>query len=1154
MAGRAGLLLLLLTVTRADIGPGPIVCDVINSCGAGQTCCPTPHARAGEWGCCGAPNATCCADLLHCCPQDFPVCGAGTCTKSDAAGAAAVPWVRRRTYEETAAAARLGSAPPPPPPPALYPFECTSTKIGCFAEAGAQGDGWPPTQRLVPRRPTQNATMPFGEPMSVTACARFCHQGMALVDWTTSPYNVTIAGNHLCGCSVGVPASDPKSGLPKRVDDSLCTSPCPANGTETCGDLNQTVVSAYAFSCSAVPAPLHLPICNLNFSQWWNGSDVSYKQWIDCFGKGDTAYGSLYVNDHFTIQPHHAVLCNITRDPWYCDFAAASLAAYAMGGVSGGYHCYEDVLAFASVAAGTGLKDAGLNATALAKFKQLVVQGCGSQARHSAKVENHAIDAALQQAYAPRVFPDIIGATGVTGWKGEAEMVYENWMHAHALDESAINYDGISIVRLVALLRLGSSDDPNVASFPLGPSDLHSVKFKAFLYEYADSITASGCFSNHGGGLQDDGQGFCNGAHLFGFFFEQGATSFQRSGPEAAAYFKWAARSMWRNLALRDYFASFYWSPALAYEEELKQLAAGGPIPIPDLVDLNSTIVMKSEYQHDATRHDGCVSNSTLPGLRGGCFPKKLVVCSSRKPGSAYVQQDIYAVPPGYHGVAHQAGTMNHYEFGTTLFLEAGSRTKHVSQTDASTGMPTIMPDSDSAAGLFPWRWGQHNIARGKIQVQEYATQDFGETQHAPPNTNGTNNFGPGDWYQYWPVDMSAYSSDGKQGIEFVCQGQPNKTFSVAIGPLTLVGPAGTKVVDSFDYAARMPDKPWGAGSSWLYEWPGSAAQPWLKISCSANPQTPVRVLRPVGATPSVDYVFQAYDYTHLRHEYMVDDSFIVSNTKGATASGAGYGSSEYLNLGIPLSSSFGFVTNSFRPVLNDVVAHTSAAGDAHGGYNMSGFGGYTASSFWTRHMVLLKEGGLIVLDSITPTALQGGWLGGPRWQMQMNCSANATAKPCQMEHGADGSDWADLSGFGRTTTAWQRATGNEGEAHSLVAKFGAAPNRTHGLAAGSMAPPSIPCQTIGKHNIPQPCFPPGEWWGFPWQTLWTKQRYMQPGERELFVSVFVPYLRSKTTGSAVQAGVSISQAKEAGSATVKVGPLTVTLDVHGAWSVLGRQ
>ena len=104
---------------------------------------------------------------------------------------------------------------------------------------------------------------------------------------------------------------------------------------------------------------------------------------------------------------------------------------------------------------------------------------------------------------------------------------------------------------------------------------------------------------------------------------------------------------------------------------------------------------MKSEYQHGPNRQGGCYP---------GCFPKKLVLCNSRKPGSAYVQMDIYSVPPGYHGSAHQAATMNHYEFGQTLFFTGGMRTKHTSQTDSSTGMPTIMPDSDDASSVFPWR------------------------------------------------------------------------------------------------------------------------------------------------------------------------------------------------------------------------------------------------------------------------------------------------------------------------------------------------------------------------------------------------------------------------------------------------------------------
>ena len=74
-----------------------------------------------------------------------------------------------------------------------------------------------------------------------------------------------------------------------------------------------------------------------------------------------------------------------------------------------------------------------------------------------------------------------------------------------------------------------------------------------------------------------------------------------------------------------------------------------------------------------------------------------------------------------------------------------------------------------------------------------------------------------------------------------------------------------------------------------------------------------------------------------------------------------------------------------------------------------------------------------------------------------MNCSTNATDKPCKMEKGNanwlvqtespsanakvltltvlqadDGLDWADLTGFGRSTSQWQRATKNEGKGLEL--------------------------------------------------------------------------------------------------------------------------
>jgi hypothetical protein len=576
---------------------------------------------------------------------------------------------------------------------------------------------------------------------------------------------------------------------------------------------------------------------------------------------------------------------------------------------------------------------------------------------------------------------------------------------------------------------------------------------------------------------------------------------------------------------------------------------------------------------------------------------------------------------------------MNHYEFGQTLFFTGGRRTKHTSQDDTSTGMLEIMPDSDGASGVFPWRWGQHNVAKGKIQTQDYPTMAFGESEHAPGTGPNGSKFGPGNWDEYWGVDMSFYESKGLSktgacprgqscGIVFGCQavvGQ-NRSFTVAVGPLTLEGPAGTRVVDNFSYWNRsgavpgaeaagdlapcttkpqpclkepkitfcesdptpgqcekpMPHKacppcpkpapgrktfavdPWGKGSSWLTTHPGSPEQPWLKIQCGGAAGDSVTALRPRGATPSLDYQFEAYDYTHLRHQYMVDEDFVVDNEHGASSSGGGYATSEYLDAGIPLSGSFGPVTNTFKPKMNDVVANTSAAGDSHGGYNMTDFGGFTYDTFWTRHMVLLKEGGLIVLDSVTPTALEGGWLGGPHWQFEANCSTTAAAKRCEVKPatGGGGGAWADLTGFRPTTSTWERATGNgPQEFYSLVAKFGAAPDRTHGVADGFMAPPMSldNCTVPGRRNTRQPCFPAGEWWGFPSQTLYTKQRAMRAGEATVFTSAFIPYLRSETTGAAVEAAVHITQDQAAGSATVKVGPLTITLDNRGAWSVEGR-
>ena len=66
---------------------------------------------------------------------------------------------------------------------------------------------------------------------------------------------------------------------------------------------------------------------------------------------------------------------------------------------------------------------------------------------------------------------------------------------------------------------------------------------------------------------------------------------------------------------------------------------------------------------------------------------------------------------------------------------------------------------------------------------------------------------------------------------------------------------------------ADFSAEPWGKGTSWLSSYPGSPEQPWLKIQCGGKAGESVVATRPRGATPSLDYQFQAYDYTHLRHQ-----------------------------------------------------------------------------------------------------------------------------------------------------------------------------------------------------------------------------------------------------------------------------------------------
>ncbi|XP_057572879.1 progranulin isoform X2 [Hippopotamus amphibius kiboko] len=57
-----------------------VPCDNTTSCPSYNTCCRLP---SGEWGCCPIPEAVCCSDHQHCCPQGYTCVAGGHCTRGN---------------------------------------------------------------------------------------------------------------------------------------------------------------------------------------------------------------------------------------------------------------------------------------------------------------------------------------------------------------------------------------------------------------------------------------------------------------------------------------------------------------------------------------------------------------------------------------------------------------------------------------------------------------------------------------------------------------------------------------------------------------------------------------------------------------------------------------------------------------------------------------------------------------------------------------------------------------------------------------------------------------------------------------------------------------------------------------------------------------
>lgn len=66
--------------SSAHVAQRDVPCDNVTSCPSDNTCC---RLRSGEWGCCPAPEAVCCADGEHCCPKGYRCTDEGQCEKDN---------------------------------------------------------------------------------------------------------------------------------------------------------------------------------------------------------------------------------------------------------------------------------------------------------------------------------------------------------------------------------------------------------------------------------------------------------------------------------------------------------------------------------------------------------------------------------------------------------------------------------------------------------------------------------------------------------------------------------------------------------------------------------------------------------------------------------------------------------------------------------------------------------------------------------------------------------------------------------------------------------------------------------------------------------------------------------------------------------------
>lgn len=358
--------------------------------------------------------------------------------------------------------------------------------------------------------------------------------------------------------------------------------------------------------------------------------------------------------------------------------------------------------------------------------------------------------------------------------------------------------------------------------------------------------------------------------------------------------------------------------------------------------------------------------------------------------------------------------------------------------------------------------------------------------------------------------------------------------YDVYLSKMELVGPKGRVLVDTFSSqkawpsSLPSPDAPSGASGS-------------LRFRCEENATT--LHSRAPEALPALQHHFDAFDeFTHIQFSWKVSTEYnesriapgsmmmpfafnttfqdaAVDRHVGTTGGELGACAIDSCEVPVPHMNINGVW---FPNVTNASLSHFK--GDSGGTVVIKTF--MSMTSHWQRSFVLLEEGILVVVDAITPGYEHSKWLAGPTFLMQ---TPNATVQADR---------WWDTFGY----TALNMTKANPSDMR-LVVIMGDGPGRQFNATGPcDVQYGALGCRVDGPHLKR----------GGLSSQLFAHQP-IKAGETVEFVTVFVPYKLSETSGKSIAEITEIQS--EAGRAVVTVpvsaaGDAQVTVTSNGSWTV----